>query len=304
MRHWILLAFAARAAAQPTVQQFGAVGDGITDDSAAFARAIRSLEGLGGALRIPKGAYNLGTAGVVIPNTFGGIRLIGDSATASRILYSGNGAAVQIGVPGATTYGHALSDLQIDLTQAGPDAVAVKLHPALYVSLARLYLTSNNTHPSNRQRGIVAEGGSAHDKLFGAYVRIEDARINGRFHRGIHFTATSIGWGFNSCVISGGAIVYPGPPEPGAIGVHIEQGNQNLLLMVDVEQYDIGIQSDAYANTLVSTRTEGNRVGLVLAAETSASTGGAANKIIGASHEDGLVNRSKGSEILATSHPR
>lgn len=66
----------------------------------------------------------------------------------------------------------------------------------LYVTLERLYLTSSHGHPAEmkRQAGIVAEGGSAANRLFGAYLRIEDPRINGRFRKGIHLTARDIGW--------------------------------------------------------------------------------------------------------------
>ena len=48
-----------------SVRDFGAVGDGGTDDSAAFARAVEAARALGGApcvLRIPSGDYLLGTA--------------------------------------------------------------------------------------------------------------------------------------------------------------------------------------------------------------------------------------------------
>jgi hypothetical protein len=291
--------------AQPTVKEFGAVGDGVADDSGAFARAIRSLDGLGGAIRIPKGAYNLGKTGLVIPKTFGGIRLVGDSSTSSKLIYSGNGAAVQFGASDGLTYGHTISDLQIDISQASPDAVAIRLYPGLYFALIRLYITSNNTYSPaiNRQMGIVAIGGDSVNKMFGAYLRIEDPRINGRFQKGIYFTASEIGWGYNSCILEGGAVVYPGAPQPGTIGIHLEQGNQNVITLVDVEQYETGIQSDAYANLFMASRTEGNTVGLVLTGSASGVTGGAFNKVVSGFHHDGLKDQSHGSQFIATEHP-
>jgi hypothetical protein len=300
-----MFATSATVFAQATVKDFGAVGDGVADDSQAFARAIRALDGMGGALRIPKGIYNLGTTGVVLPKTFGGIRLIGDSATATRLVYQGNGAAIQIGADDGLTYGHTLSDMQIDLTAAGPKAVAIELHAGLYFALIRLYLTSNNSFgPTvNEQIGIVAVGGTSTNKMFGAYLRIQDPRINGRFRKGIYFTAPEIGWGFNACILEGGAIVYPGAPVEGTIGIHIEQGNQNVVTMVDVEQYETGIRSDAYANLFVGSRTEANTIGLVLTAATQQITGGAFNKVMGGFHGDGVANLSHGSQLIATDYP-
>jgi hypothetical protein len=290
---------------QPTVRDFGAVGDGVADDSGAFERGIRSLDGFGGALRIPKGTYNLGQTGIIIPKTFGGIRLIGDSATATRLIYSGAGAALQMGVSDGLTYGHTISDLQIDLTDAGPEAVGVRIFPGLYFALIRVYLTSNNTFPAeiNHQVGIVAVGGDSTNKMFGSYVRIEDPRVNGRFQKGIYFTAPEIGWGFNSCILEGGAIVYPGAPQKGTIGIHIEQGNQNVITLVDVEQYETGILSEAYANVFLASRTEGNTVGIVLAGARNDVTGGAYNRVVSGFHADGLINHSQGTEIIATEYP-
>ncbi|MBI4905069.1 MAG: hypothetical protein HY820_15645 [Acidobacteria bacterium] len=302
----LTLAFAVNAFAQPSVKDFGALGDGIHDDSAAFALALRSLDGLGGALRVPKGIYNLGTAGVVFPKTFGGIRMIGDSATATRLVYRGTGAAIRIGASDGLTYGHTISDLRVDLTDAGPKAIGIEIHAALYIALHRIYLTSNNTFPAalNHQVGIAAIGGDSTTKRFGAYLRIEDPRINGRFRKGIYLTAPEIGWGFNSCILEGGAIVYPGSIQEGTIGIHIEQGNQNVITLVDVEQYAVGIRSDAYANMFMGSRTEGNGVGMVLAPATGGVTGGAYNRVLSGFHWDGLLNQSHGSQIIATEYPQ
>lgn len=288
--------------AQPSVKEFGAVGDGVTDDSAAFARAVRSLEGAGGALRVPKGIFNLGQTGIVIPKTFGGIRLVGDSATASKLLYRGNGPAVQMGAEDGFTYGHTISDIQIDLTHAGPDAVGIKLFAGLYFALVRVHITSGNTFPPavNQQMGIVAIGGNSVNKMFGAYLRIDDPRINGRFRKGIYFTASEIGWGYNSCILQGGAIVYAGAPERGTIGLHIEQGNQNLITLVDVEQFEIGMKSEAYANLFMASRTEGNLLGLLLTGAADRVTGGAFNRVISGFHGDGMRNQSHGSQFVAT----
>src|SRR5262249_37279941 len=139
---------------------------------------------------------------------------------------------------------------------------------------------------------------------FGAYLRIQDPRINGRFRKGIYLTGPEIGWGFNSCILEGGAVVYAGAIEEGTIGIHIEQGNQNVLTLVDVEQFAVGIGSDAYANMFMGSRTEGNALGMMLTPATQNLTGGSYNRVVGGFHADGLVNQSHASQIIATEYPQ
>lgn len=45
------------------VRDFGAKGDGVTDDTKAFIRALREFEQRGGSLYIPKGSYRLRPGG-------------------------------------------------------------------------------------------------------------------------------------------------------------------------------------------------------------------------------------------------
>lgn len=52
---------AAPHGATVNVRDFGAMGDGVTDDRLAFVRAIAQLPKTGGVLRIPSGSYRIGT---------------------------------------------------------------------------------------------------------------------------------------------------------------------------------------------------------------------------------------------------
>lgn len=64
-----------------SVKDFGAVGDGIADDTAAFSSAISALQG-GGVLSIPKGIYNVGAStGSELFHISDTIKIIGDGAT-------------------------------------------------------------------------------------------------------------------------------------------------------------------------------------------------------------------------------
>lgn len=50
-----------------SVKDFGAVGDGVANDAAAFQAALNSFAGSAGVVRVPRGIYNMGATGVTIP---------------------------------------------------------------------------------------------------------------------------------------------------------------------------------------------------------------------------------------------
>ena len=59
---------------EANIKDFGAVGDGKTDDSIAFQTALRSMEGKGGVLYIPAGMYKL-SQDIKVPK---GVTVLGD----------------------------------------------------------------------------------------------------------------------------------------------------------------------------------------------------------------------------------
>lgn len=84
----------AKLADAVSVKDFGAVGDGVTDDTAAIQRAVDSLQGTGGTVRVPSGNYKLSASqlpeqydnyGVAVPANTGciilrkGVSLIGEA---------------------------------------------------------------------------------------------------------------------------------------------------------------------------------------------------------------------------------
>jgi len=59
---------------EANVKDYGAVGDGVADDSIAFQTALRDMKTLGGALYVPAGTYKI-TQDLIIPS---GVTLLGD----------------------------------------------------------------------------------------------------------------------------------------------------------------------------------------------------------------------------------
>ncbi len=82
---------AACPAGARSVRDFGAIGDGTTDDTAAFAAAIAAAP-QGSAVRVPAGTY-LVRGGLTIAK---GIVLCGDGPDASRLVFEGDAPGISI----------------------------------------------------------------------------------------------------------------------------------------------------------------------------------------------------------------
>src|ERR1043166_1883281 len=68
------------------VKTYGAVGDGTTDDSAAFSAALKALGDAGGGVCVvPKGTYNISATGITAPYkaaVSSGVHLVGENRDA------------------------------------------------------------------------------------------------------------------------------------------------------------------------------------------------------------------------------
>ena len=84
------------------VKAYGAVGNGIADDSAAIAATITAAGVNGGTVYFPHGTYNIGSGSIGLNIQVSNVKLSGDGYIA--LSYSGTGTAVSVGIS-------ALSDL-------------------------------------------------------------------------------------------------------------------------------------------------------------------------------------------------
>lgn len=86
-----------------SVKQFGAKGDGATDDSTAFQNALTALQTAGGGtLYLPASTYVLATAlTYVAPNTTAGLSIAGDGSSVTVLKFRGsvNGLSVALNGP-------------------------------------------------------------------------------------------------------------------------------------------------------------------------------------------------------------
>src|SRR5215211_2601097 len=83
--------------ARVNVKTFGAVGDGVTDDTAAFDAALKSLaDGGGGTCLVPKGTYLIAASGIT-SRVKSGLHLVGDGVGAILKIAATPSAALIVG---------------------------------------------------------------------------------------------------------------------------------------------------------------------------------------------------------------
>ena len=103
-----------------SVKDFGATGDGSTNDLAEINLAIAEAESLGGGtVFFPAGSYNIGTTGIVIDSqsvTLEGAGMGGqtDGKNGSRIIYTGTGAAIQLTFYPTNSWGSNIRNMHLD----------------------------------------------------------------------------------------------------------------------------------------------------------------------------------------------
>ena len=174
------------AAAAPTstvsVKDFGAKGDGVTDDSAAFNAAIESLAQTGGTVFVPAGVYGLGHPVVIDQNN---ITLTGkgSSSVLKRLpVFDPNGviSAAAILLPDQPLHNITISHLVFDGDHVQPPGISAA--SGIWVRQAS-YVTIDSVIVRNvKGDGIqLANGANADD-----HVTIENSLIQGIWRNGIH----------------------------------------------------------------------------------------------------------------------
>jgi Pectate lyase superfamily protein len=281
-----------------SVKDFGAVCDGTTDDHAAIQAAINALSS-GGTVNFPNGTCSVGTVGITVPvvTILGTGIILQGQGYSSTLKYTGSGTAVTIGVQGSFTYRSGVRQMGINITSAGINAHAMDVITCLYCFADRAYIYSGYGSTSN-QTGLWL-GGGIRSSLFGAYFQWTDTEIAGYFKYGLYMTG-QIAWGYNACQFIGGAII--GQSVAGTVGFYINQGNENSVFNMDVENFGTGYEIHAYDNVFFGARAEGNTIDILFAAASgdccavaTSTTGGTYNRAYGSFFSDGITDNSGGS---------
>lgn len=112
---------ALKLAERVSVKDFGAVGDGISNDTAAFSLAVAHLNSVGGGiLEVPRGQYKVGP----VTLAFAGIRIRGAGREATQIMATTNSVCFEFSLFGGQEWG--VEDLSIHYTGDQTAGVAIK----------------------------------------------------------------------------------------------------------------------------------------------------------------------------------
>lgn len=291
-----------------SVRDYGALCDGTTDDHVAVQAAITYIQSVGGGTVIfPVGTCSIGTVGIhILPNsaTSSGVRLLGTGKYSTLLKYTGSGDAVAIGTQGSFVYRSSLEKIGITITTAGVNAIGANFYTCLHCEALEAGVFTAFDRTTSRQIGMKL-GGGTQGVTFGGFFQWLNTEIRGGFYRGLLIDG-ELGWGYNADQFIGGTVSSQGGVISGTIGIWLHQGNENVIENLDVENFATGIRSDAYDNTFLGSRTEGNTLGVNLTVRSgdccavpTSTTGCETCRFFGGSHSDGITN-STSAQIFAT----
>jgi hypothetical protein len=207
------------------VTEFGATGDGVTDDTSAFETAIDNAKTLGAKLFIPNGIYRL-TRTLVLEN---GVSLIGESMgseplqtphNGSLLRYEGTGYALKI-----TGHTVRMADLVLrDISNGQSNGGILVLGDGELVENTNIENVLISGFVSGTGLNVEAKNNGGV-----AYARFQNIRIrHGKI--GFHIIQSNNGFvnsnNWQSCQISGGGFDY---------GILLDGGNNNAFTSVVVE---------------------------------------------------------------------
>jgi hypothetical protein len=127
-----------------SVKDFGAVGDGVADDTAAFQAAVDALPATGGCVFVPSGTYLLASTVLIDKND---VAIIGQGRSSVILKDSADYSLINVGSVAGTTEGNRIRGFScIGLKFDGADISDTSdNYPVLYCQYVEEALVANNT---------------------------------------------------------------------------------------------------------------------------------------------------------------
>lgn len=200
-----------------SVKDFGAVGDGTTDDTAAIQAAIDAVSATGGAVYVPSGAYLVSGLSITAVSAAGGglntsrFRLFGDGhnsilkgSSASPVLTVGDSAGSRVHdveLDGLQFHGAATAANGVKLSNAS--RVAIKNCRVYAATGAGVLLTDDSYGPHDINHCLIRDNGS-HG------IHVDDGTANNGNALSVVQSVVNINGGSGIRIDSGSAIMIAG----------------------------------------------------------------------------------------------
>jgi hypothetical protein len=239
-----LLPLCLQLSAEYDPRDYGAVGDGVTDDTPAFLHALAALNVTGGVLRIPSGTFRI--TGPLVAQSPCAVSLLG-LGLSSTLLWDFNGNLITIPATSSTHF--TVRDLAFLSTDAVTDdtATALTVHDAQQSLIDHIVV-----RPAQRD---CSAGTASGINLLGVAdsVSIRDSQM-----WCLRGTGVKIGYG-SEVRIHGGRIIGRALRNDSSIGIHCTGNNGGVhVTSTDVISLGTGMQlDDSVAGTSVRHRRSG-----------------------------------------------
>lgn len=149
------------------VRDYGAKGDGVTDDTGSFMNALLDLEDKKGYLFVPVGVYSMSQP-LLIPE---GCGIVGQGATHSKLLWKGsNGEDSFIVLGGNYCY---IRDLHLTIEIGAELNAFIEVTNCRGIQVNNVYCLGNNVQPSY---GIWADNSKPNNVYYNTFISVTASR--------------------------------------------------------------------------------------------------------------------------------